>query len=88
MHPESTECPCLDVITQYERVALMLLFEYEHPWTRAELEREIAGTKGKPGNVSTAIDSLYAAGLVHLSGEMVIPTRPARRMEELNPGVI
>jgi hypothetical protein len=88
MHEERSESLLLDVINQYERVVLMVLLGDEHPWTRAELEREVAGTKGKPGDVSTAINSLYTAGLVHLSGELVIPTRPARRMEELNPGCI
>jgi hypothetical protein len=87
MHAERIDS-LLDVIAQYERVALLLLFESEHAWTRAELEREIAGTRGKPGHVGSAIESLYAAGLVHLSGELVTPTRPAWHMEELNPGAI
>jgi hypothetical protein len=88
MHAEPSESSSSDLVTQYERVVLMLLLQSEQLWTRSELEREVAGTTGKPGNVAIAIDSLNAAGLVHLSGELVIPTRPARRMEELNPGVI
>lgn len=83
MHAEPSESDILEVIAQYERVTLMVLLEDEHPWTRAELEREIAGTNGRPGNVTTAINNLYGAGLIHISRELVIPPRPARHMDEL-----
>jgi hypothetical protein len=84
MHAEPIESDILQVIAQYERVTLMVLLENERPWTRVELEREIAGAKGSPGDAASAINNLYAAGLVHISGELVIPSRPARHMDELD----
>jgi hypothetical protein len=51
---------------------------------RAELEREISGVRGNPVDVTDAIDTLYATGLVHLHGELVAPSRAARRMTQLN----
>jgi hypothetical protein len=63
---------------------MMILLESEHsPWSRAELEREIAGVKGDPLDVTDAVNRLYASGLVHLSGELVTPTRAACLMDEL-----
>ena len=65
-------------------ILMMLHVESEHsPWSRAELERELAGVKGNPLDVTDAVDRLYASGLVHLSGELVTPTCAARRMDEL-----
>jgi hypothetical protein len=63
---------------------MMLLLESEHSrWSRAELEREVAGAKGNPLDVTDAVNRLYASGLVHLPGELVTPTRAARRTDEL-----
>jgi hypothetical protein len=67
-----------------EAVLMMLLPESEHsPWSRVALEREVAGVKGNPLDVPDAVNRLYSSGLVHLSGELVTPTRAARRMDEL-----
>jgi hypothetical protein len=77
------ESDIVELVGQYERVALMVLLEDAHPWTRSELEREIAGTRGGPGNVTSAIENLYCAGLAHISGELVIPSRAARKLDEM-----
>jgi len=51
--------------------------------SREELQREVAGTEGKRAEVGVAIELLYRAGLLTLSGELVLPTRAARYMHEL-----
>jgi hypothetical protein len=61
-------------------MGLLLSDEHHGPWTRPEVEREMGGS------VITAIDSLAAlcgSGLIHLQGELVIASRAARRMDEL-----
>lgn len=35
-----------------------------------------------------AINSLYGAGLIHFTGELVTPTRAARMMDELTDGAM
>jgi hypothetical protein len=41
-----------------EAVVMMLLLESEHrPWSRAELEREVAGVKGNPLDVTAAVSA-------------------------------
>lgn len=91
MHAERSESELpavesdpLELVHQYERVALMVLLEDAHPWTRTELEREIARTRARPEEVTGAIENLYYAGLVHISGELVIPSRPARKLDEMD----
>ena len=37
-----------------------------------------------PLDVQDALAGLHGSGLVHLQGELVIPTRAARRMDELD----
>jgi hypothetical protein len=67
-----------------EAVVMMVRPSSDHsPWSRAELEREVAGVKGNPLDVTDAVNRLYSSGLVHLSGELVTATRAARRMDEL-----
>jgi len=54
--------------------------------TRAEVVREVAGGAGafeETDLVERAIDQLAVAGLVHLNGEIVLPTRAALRFNEL-----
>jgi hypothetical protein len=60
------------------------LLASEHSlWTRAELERAVAGPRGNPAHVEDAIAHLYVTGLVHVLGEIVAPTRAARQMDLL-----
>jgi hypothetical protein len=89
MCPEPTRCPCLLPLIETERTVMMVLLSGEHdPWTRAELQREIAGTRGDPRAVIDAINSLYGAGLLHFTGELVTPARAARKMDELTDGAM
>jgi hypothetical protein len=69
---------------QRERMVLYMLFHDPFPWTAEELERELGSQEG----VDDAISSLAAAGLVRRLGEFVIPTRAARRCDELYDGVV
>jgi hypothetical protein len=85
MHAERSDSPLVDAATELESVVMMVLLAGDHVlWSRAELEREVAGVRGNPVDVTDAIDTLYATGLVHLHGELVTPTRAARRMTQLN----
>jgi hypothetical protein len=85
MHAERSDSPLIGAATEVESVVMMVLLTGDHVlWSRAELEREISGVRGNPVDVTDAIDALYATGLVHLHGELVAPTRAARRMSQLN----
>jgi hypothetical protein len=84
MHAERSDSPCLTLATETVRIVMMVLLSSEHsPWSLAELQREISGSKGDPIDITDAIDELYAAGLVHVSGALVTPTRAACLMDEL-----
>jgi Mn-dependent DtxR family transcriptional regulator len=65
-----------------EQTIMMLLLSGEHqgPWTRSEIALELSAT---PLDVSDALAALHGSGLVHLQGELVIASRAARRMDEL-----
>jgi hypothetical protein len=69
-------------------VMVVLLSGHHHPRSRAELEREIASVNGDRIAVADAINDLYGAGLLHLTGELVTPTRAARMMDELSEGAM
>jgi hypothetical protein len=72
-----------------ERTVMMVLLSGEHePWTRADLQREVAGVKDDPLAVIDALNALFAAGLVQFTDELVTPTRAARKMDELTDGAI
>ena len=89
MHAEPTPCPRTVPLIETERTVMMVLLSGDHdPWTRADLQREIAGTRGDPLAVIDAINGLYGAGLVHFTGELVTPTRAARKMDELTDGAM
>jgi hypothetical protein len=83
MRAERSESTSRDVVSEYERAAMSELLRDEHPWSRAELEREVAGSEGKRAEVGVAIEFLYRAGLIHLAGDLVLTTRAARYMHEL-----
>jgi len=85
MHAERSDSPPLDAPSELEAVVMMVLLTGDHVlWSRAELEREISGVRGNPVDVTDAIDNLCATGLLHLHGELVAPSRAARRMTQLN----
>jgi hypothetical protein len=44
-----------------------------------------AAQRGEQIDIEAAIDGLYAAGLVHVRGELVHPTLAARRVDQLYP---
>jgi hypothetical protein len=82
MQANRSDCPSPADETQ--RIVLMVLLAGEHePWSRAELQRELSGSTGDPVDPSDAINALYASGLVHVSGDLVFPSRAACLMDEL-----
>jgi hypothetical protein len=83
MHAERIDSLTEEILAGYERLALLALLEAEHPYTRAELQRELAGSHGDPLDTAGAIDALQAVGLVNLEGRLVFPSRAARAMDEL-----
>lgn len=89
MHAERTGCPRTVPAIQTQSVVMMVLLAGEHePWTKAELEREIAGTRDDPVAVTDAIRELHGAGLVNITDQLVTPTRAAQKMNELTDGAI
>jgi hypothetical protein len=86
MHAEPIESICSDINATIERVVILELLEDPNaPWSRAELARHVSGSHGEPIDIGPAIDGLYTAGLVYLSGELVHPTLAARRIDHLYP---
>jgi hypothetical protein len=89
MHAERTDCPRAVPAIETQRTVMILILLGEHePWTHGELEREIAGTRRDPLDVADAIRELHGAGLLHITGELVTPTRAARKMDELSDGAM
>lgn len=95
-HDEQTPGERMD---QREKHVLLALTQDPFPWTVAELARDM----GKEGRwTEDAVDALDAAGLVHRfvvlrpsredqreeRVEVVIPTRAARRLDELQGGLL
>ncbi len=62
-------------------ITLLLASDYQGPWTRAEIERELSSPSLA---VSDALADLHAAGLIHIHDELVFSTSAARRMDELD----
>jgi hypothetical protein len=89
MHAERTDCPRAVLAIEAERTLMMVLLPGEHePWSRSELEHEIAGIGGDSRPVADAIRELRGAGLLHVTGELVTPSQAARKMDELSDGAI
>jgi len=89
MHAERTDCPgAVPAINTQRTVMMLILFGEHKPWTGAELEREIAGTKRDPVAVADAICELHGAGLLNITGELVTPTRAAQKMDALTDGAM
>jgi len=79
-----SECLCSRIGSEIERILLTLLLASDYtPLSRAGLQREVSGSEREQIDISGAIDSLYGAGLINVSGELVIPSLAARRMDEL-----
>ncbi len=82
MQADRSGCPSSDDGVQ--RILMMVLLSSDHsPWSRTELERELSRPGDDPVDVADAIGALYAAGLVHIVGELVEPTRTARYLDGL-----
>ncbi len=66
---------------QIEQAVMGLLLSDKHagPWTRGEVEREL----GYEFGVYDALVALHGSGLLHLEGQLVIASRAAQRMDEL-----
>jgi hypothetical protein len=84
MHADRIDCCPAALAIETQRIVLMVLLSSDPgPWSRADLDREIKGSRGEPIDVDEAIDALYGAGLIHVSDNLVLPTRAARVMDEL-----
>lgn len=64
-----------------QAIMVTLLSDSQGLWTRSELKRELSST---PSKVQDALTALQASGLIHIHGEIVTPSRTARRMDELS----
>jgi hypothetical protein len=67
-------------VTEAAIMSLLLSGGHASIWTRAEIELEVSAS---PLNVQDALMALQASGLVHLHDELVMPTRAAQRMDDL-----
>jgi hypothetical protein len=84
MHADRIDCSPASLATETQRIVMMvLLCSDPGPWSRADLHREIQGSRGEPIDLDEAIDALYGAGLIQVCNDLVIPTRAARVMDEL-----
>jgi hypothetical protein len=84
MHADRIDRLCLTVAAETQRIVMMVLLTGgSGPWSRDELQREIEGSRREAVDVAEAIDALYGAGLIHVSDELICPTRAARLMAGL-----
>ncbi len=60
-------------------IGLLLDSATSWPWSVEELTRELGGKLA----VEDGLTSLYAASLIHRSGELVFPTRAAVRSHQI-----
>jgi hypothetical protein len=82
MHADRSDWP--SSAEDMQQVLMMVLFSDDHPrWTREELGRELSRPGQEPVNIDDAVGALYRAGLVHVSGDMIEPTRAARYLDDL-----
>jgi len=87
MQDHSTESSPAEDDAKYERAVLMAVLE-THPTqiTEAELVREYAGDSedfATHDAFGRAVRDLVGVGLLHRSGDFVLPTRAAVRIKEL-----
>jgi hypothetical protein len=84
MHADRTHCHCAAVADEVQRIVMIALLGSGHSTlSRAELKREVSGSKDKRVDVSDAIENLYVAGLVNVAGDLVSASRAAVHMDEL-----
>jgi hypothetical protein len=82
MHADRSDCP--SSAEDMQQVLMMVLFSSDHSrWTPEELGRELSRDGQEPVNIDDAVGALYRAGLVHVSGDMIEPTRAARYLDDL-----
>jgi hypothetical protein len=82
MHADRSDCP--SPAEDLQQFVMTVLFSEDHPrWTHAELGRELSRPGDEPVNVDDAVGALYRAGLVHVSGDLIEPTRAARYLDDL-----
>jgi hypothetical protein len=75
---------CSSSAAGVQRILMMVLLSGDQTrWSRAELERELCRPGDDAANVGDAIGALYGVGLVHVSGDLVEATRPARYLDDL-----
>ncbi len=67
--------------TEAAIMALLLADDHAGIWTQGEIEREMSSSRLA---VKDGIAALTAAGLIHRHDELVLPTRAAQRMDELD----
>ncbi len=67
---------------QTDNIVLALIFREEWPWSVEEIGREIEDQI----EASNAVCRLAGSGLVHRLGDLVFPTRAARRGAEIEIG--
>ncbi len=67
--------------TEAAIMAMLLADENAGIWTQAEIELEMSSSRLA---VKDSLTALTAAGLIHCHNELVLPTRAARRMDELD----
>jgi hypothetical protein len=67
-----------------QKTVLLMLFDDRVPWTLDELGSELKSQL----DAADAVSALAGAGLVHRLGDFVIPTRAARRSDELYEGAL
>ena len=81
MQDDPTHEACPLEASRCEAIVMLMLLHAGHrwPWSRAEVAREL----GDELLATEAVAGLHAAGLVHRCGELVLPSRPAARMQQL-----
>ncbi len=86
-NPNECCCPAVHSVTEW-RVVLVLLSTDYSPFSREELRREVCGPDADRLGVESAIENLYVAGLVNVSGELVSASRATRHFDGLLGGTI
>lgn len=83
---DETRSPSAQDVTVEAAVLRQLLALHPIQLTVGELAREIGGETAdfaQTDSVERAVHELTAAGLAHRTGEVVIPSRAALRLDEL-----
>jgi hypothetical protein len=86
---DETRLPSKEDVVVETAVLQQLLFLHPAQLSLEELLRELAGEErefGERDAVERAVRDLEAAGLLHRSGELLGPSRAARRFDELLGG--